>query len=343
MGEEVMRQALETVVSGGSLDAATARSVMDTMMEGEATPAQVGALVAALRTRGETVDELAGMVESMRAHATQVKLDVEAVDTCGTGGDAAGTFNISTAAALVAAGAGCPVAKHGNRAASSRCGSADVLEALGVVISLSPDGVRRCVDEAGIGFLFAVDFHPALRHVGPIRRELGFRTVFNVLGPLANPARVRHQSLGVSNARLAPMMAEVLHRIGHVHALVFTGPGGVDELGVGGSAQSYEVTAEGVHDFVLDPRDVGIEPAPFEAVRGSDAETNAAIIRSVLDGERGARRDVVLLNAAAVLFAADQVTTLIDGIAVAGESIDSGAARHALEQLARVSHAAAAA
>jgi anthranilate phosphoribosyltransferase len=167
--------------------------------------------------------------------------------------------------------------------------------------------------------------------------------VFNVLGPLANPARVRHQSLGVSNARLTPMMAEVLHRIGHVHALVFTGPDGVDELGVGGTAQCYEVTVEGVRDFVLDPRDVGIDAAPFDAVRGSDAETNAAIIRSVLDGERGARRDVVLLNAAAVLFAADHVTTLIDGTAVASESIDSGAARRTLERLVSVSRAAAAA
>ncbi|MHB8538156.1 MAG: anthranilate phosphoribosyltransferase [Candidatus Dormibacteria bacterium] len=342
MGEEVMRQALETVVAGRSLDVPTARAVMDMMMEGRASPAQVGALVAALRTKGETVDELAGMVESMRAHATRVSLPVEAVDTCGTGGDSAGTFNISTAAALVAAGAGCPVAKHGNRAASSQCGSADVLEALGVVISLSPDGVRRCVEEAGIGFLYAPDFHQALRHVGPVRRELGIRTVFNVIGPLANPARVRHQSLGVSNARLAPMMAEVLHRLGHVHALVFSGPDGVDELGVAGPAQCHEVTAEGVRDFILDPRDVGLEPAPFDAVRGGDAATNAATIRSVLDGERGARRDVVLLNAAAVLVAGDHVTTLLEGVAVAAGSIDSGAARRALADLARVSHEVAA-
>ena len=333
-----MRQALETVVTGRPLDVATARAVMDTMMEGGASAAQVGALVAALRTKGETVDELSGMVESMRAHATQVVLPVEAVDTCGTGGDGAGTFNISTAAALVAAGAGCPVAKHGNRAASSQCGSADVLEALGVVISLSPDGVCRCVAEAGIGFLYAPDFHPALRHVGPVRRELGIRTVFNVIGPLANPARVRHQLLGVSNASLAPIMAEVLHRLGHAHALVFTGPDGIDELGVGGAARCYEVTAEGVRDFLLDPRDVGLEPAPLDAVQGADAATNADTIRSILDGERGARRDVVVLNAAAVLVAADHVTTLLDGVAVAVHSINSGAARRALEDLARVSH-----
>ena len=267
-----MRQALEAVVASRGLDAATARAVMDTIMEGGASPAQVGALVAALRTKGETVDELAGMVESMRAHATRVPLPVDAVDTCGTGGDGALTFNISTAAALVAAGSGCPVAKHGNRAASSRCGSADVFEALGVAISLPPDGVRRCVEEVGIGFLYAPDYHPALRHVAPVRRELGFRTVFNVLGPLANPAGVRHQAVGVSNARLAPMMAEVLHRLGHVHALVFTGPDGIDELGVSGPAHCYEVTGEGVRESMIDPRDVGLDVAPLDAVRGGDAE-----------------------------------------------------------------------
>ncbi|MGA7988279.1 MAG: anthranilate phosphoribosyltransferase [Candidatus Dormiibacterota bacterium] len=342
MGEEVMRQALEAVVSSRALDTPMARAVMDTIMDGEATPAQVGALVAALRTKGETVDELEGMVESMRAHATVVTLSVDAVDTCGTGGDGAGTFNISTAAALVTAGAGCPVAKHGNRAASSRCGSADVFEALGVVISLSPDGVRRCVEEAGIGFLYAPDFHPALRHVIPVRRELGIRTVFNVLGPLANPARVRHQLIGVSNARLAPLMAEVLHRLGHVHAIVFTGPDGIDELGVDGTARCFEVTPDGVREFVIDPADTGLEVASLDAVRGGDAETNAAIIVDVLEGAQGPRRDVVLLNSAAVLLAADRVSSLREGITVAASAIDSGDARRALAHLARVSHEAAA-
>jgi len=337
-----MRQALETVVSGRNLDMPMARAVMDAMMEGAATPAQIGALIVALRMKGETVDEIAGMVESMRAHATIVSLSVDAVDTCGTGGDGAGTFNISTAAALVAAGAGCPVAKHGNRAASSRCGSADVLEALGVVISLPPHGVRRCVEEAGVGFLFAPDFHPALRHVVPVRRELGIRTVFNVLGPLASPARVRHQLIGVANGRLAPLMAEVLHRLGHVHALVFTGPDGLDELGVEGSAHCYEVTQSGVRESILDPADVGIQVASLDAVRGGDAATNAAIILAVLDGAGGPHRDVVLLNTAAVLVAGDHVETLRDGIGAAAESIDSGSARSALAALVRVSHEAAA-
>ncbi len=342
MGEEMIRQALEAVVSGRNLDADMARAVMDSVMEGEATPAQIGAFIVALRMKGETVDEITGMVESMRAHATVVPLSVDAVDSCGTGGDGAGTFNISTAAALVAAGAGCPVAKHGNRAASSRCGSADVLEALGVVITLSPDGVRRCVEEARVGFLYAPDFHPALRYVIPVRRELGIRTIFNVLGPLANPARVRHQLVGVANARLAPMMAEVLHRLGHVHALVFTGANGIDELGVDGPADCYEVTPDGVRQWILDPADAGIEVASLDAVRGGDAVTNAAIIVDVLDGARGPRRDVVLLNAAAVLVAADRATTLHDGVAMAAASIDSGAARRALADLVRVSHEAAA-
>lgn len=337
-----MRQALEAVVSGRNLDTATARTVMDTMIEGEATPAQIGALTVALRMKGETVDELAGMVESMRAHATVVPLSVDAVDTCGTGGDRAGTFNISTAAALVAAGAGCPVAKHGNRAASSRCGSADVLEALGVVISLPSEGVRRCVEEAGVGFLYAPDYHPALRHVIPVRRELGIRTVFNVLGPLANPAQVRHQLIGVANGRLAPMMAQVLHRLGHVHALVFTGPDGIDELGVNGPAQCYEVTPDGVRESILDPAEAGIDVVPLDTVRGGDADTNAAIVIAVLEGADGPRRDVVLINTAAVLVAGDRVATLRDGMEMAARSIDSGAARHALAELVRVSHEAAA-
>jgi len=342
MGEEVMRQALEVVVSGRGLDTASARAVMDTMMEGAATPAQVGALIAALRTKGETVDELAGMVESMRAHATFVPLSVDAVDTCGTGGDGAGTFNISTAAALVAAAAGCRVAKHGNRAQSSRCGSADVLEELGVRVVLDADGVRRCVEEARIGFIYAPAFHPAMRHAAAARRELGIRTVFNVLGPLANPARVRHQLIGVSNPRMAPMMAEVLHRLGHVHALVFAGHDGVDELGVDGTAHCYEVTPDGVSESILDAADAGIATAPLDAVRGGDAATNASIILSVLDGEVGPRRDVVLLNTAAVLYAADRVATLREGIGVAAEAVDSGAARRSLATLVRVSREAAA-
>src|SRR5437868_231970 len=261
MTETPMQTALETIVAGRDLDVATARLAMDTMMDGVATPTQMAAFLVGLRTKGASVDEMCGMVESMREHAMTVDLDVAAVDTCGTGGDGAGTFNVSTAAALVVAGAGFPVAKHGNRAASSRCGSADVLEALGVAISLPPAGVVACVEAAGIGFLFAPTYHPAMRHVAPVRRELGFRTVFNFLGPLTNPARVRHQTIGVADATMAPVIAEVLHRLGHRKALVFTGPDGVDELGVSGAAAVFEVTPDGVRRQTVDPRDVGFEPA----------------------------------------------------------------------------------
>jgi anthranilate phosphoribosyltransferase len=342
MTDELMRDALHSVVRGDDLDCGTARGVMDAFMDGSATHAQMGAFLAGLRAKGETVEELTGMVESMRDHATRVELGVAAVDTCGTGGDGLGTFNISTAAALVACGAGCVVAKHGNRAASSRCGSADVLEALGVRIELPPDGVKRCIDAAGIGFLYAPAYHPAMRHVAPVRRELGFRTVFNVLGPLANPARVRHQAIGVAGAAYAPLMAQVLQRLGHRRALVFSGPDGIDELGISGAARVYEATPQSVDDFLLDPRDLGFEPAPVSALRGGDAAGNAARIRAILDGERGPARDVVVLNAAAVLVAADVAAGFTDGVSRAAESIDSGAARERLHTLVAVSNQAAA-
>jgi anthranilate phosphoribosyltransferase len=341
MSEALLRDALRTVVAGGDLNSDTSRRVMDMVMEGAATPAQIGALLTALRAKGETVDELTGMVESMRDHATRVTLDADAVDTCGTGGDGAGTFNISTLAALVVAGAGCAVAKHGNRAASSRCGSADVLEALGVAITLSADGVSRCVREAGIGFMFAPAFHPAMRHVAGVRRELGFRTVFNVLGPLANPARVRHQAIGVADASLALRMAQVLQRIGHRRALVFSGPNGIDELGVEGVADGYEARPEEVRLFCVDPGALGIEPVTVASVRGGDAAANAVTIRAVLDGEPGPARDVGLLNAAAALLAAEKCKDLSEGIDRARVSIDSGAARRSLETLIAVSNEAA--
>jgi anthranilate phosphoribosyltransferase len=340
--DPLLRDALERLISGEHLDVVTARCVMDRMMEGSATPAQMGAILAALRARGETVDELTGMVMSMRDHAVRVELDVDAVDTCGTGGDGSGTFNISTAAAFIVAGAGVPVAKHGNRAASSRCGSADVLEALGVAIALGPDGVRRCVDEAGIGFLFAPAYHPAMRHAAGVRRELGIRTAFNILGPMANPARVPYQALGVSDPKLAPIMAGVLHRLGHRHALVFAGPGGLDELGLDGVAICHEVTAEGVREFRLDPRDHGFAPASLDTLRGGDAASNAQRIRSLLGGEAGPQREVVVLNAAAALVAAEHARDIDDGVVRARESLDSGAAAARLDALVRVSTAVAA-
>jgi anthranilate phosphoribosyltransferase len=333
--------ALNQVVEGRDLDAAAARAVMDQFMDGAATPAQMGALLAALRLKGETVEELTGMVESMREHAVPVRLHQPAVDTCGTGGDRSGTFNISTAAALVAAGAGCPVAKHGNRAQSSRCGSADVLEALGVRIALSPEAVARCVREAGIGFMLAPAFHPAMRHVGPVRVELGIRTAFNIMGPLANPARVRHQLIGTPSSALAEKMAGVLHRLGHRRAVVFTGPDGTDELLLHAPARAYLVGEGGVEEMVVDPARLGLAPAPVSALQGGDAAANAERMRALLEGERGALRDCVLLNTGAALYAAERAPSIAAGMEQAERALDSGAARERLQALVRVSTEAA--
>jgi anthranilate phosphoribosyltransferase len=337
MPAPLMRDALECVVTRTDLDFATARAVMDEVMEGVATESQIGAFLAALRTKGESVEELAGFVASLRDHATLVELEVDAVDTCGTGGDGLCTFNISTAAAIVAAGAGCHVAKHGNRSYSSPCGSADVLEALGVTIAVPPDGVRRCVQEVGIGFMFAPLFHPALRHAANARRELGVRTVFNVLGPLANPALVRRQVLGVPETALAYRMAAVLQRLGHEHAYVVTGAEGMDELGVAGPATIHEVRPDSVTTRTLDPAAFNLAAAPSDALRGADASTNAQQILAVLDGDDGARRDVVTLNAAAALVVGGVAADLAEGLERARESIDSGAARERLQGLARIS------
>ena len=334
----VITRALAEIVAGHDLDRDTARRAMDEIMVGAATPAQTGALLAALRTKGETVDEISGMVESMRDHATTVDLDVDAVDTCGTGGDGSNTFNISTAAALVVAGAGVPVAKHGNRAQSSRCGSADVLEALGVAIALPPAGVRACVAESGMGFFFAPAFHPAMRHAAPVRRELGIRTVFNVLGPLANPARVRRQALGVADRATAPLMAGVLQHLGHRRALVFSGPDGIDELGLDGASECIDVTQESVRPYQVDPQQLGIRAAAARELRGGDAAANASRVRGVLAAEPGPARDVVMLNAAAALIAAGTCDSFAAGMERAARSIDSGDAARALESLVTVSN-----
>ncbi len=337
MTDDVLVAALNLVVEGRDLDTRAAREVMDRIMEGSATPAQVGGLLSALRLKGETVDELTGMVESMRDHAVAVTLDAAAVDTCGTGGDRAGTFNISTAAALVVAGAGCPVAKHGNRAQSSRCGSADVLEALGVRITLPPDGVARCVREAGIGFMLAPAYHPAMRHVGPVRSELGIRTVFNVMGPLANPARVRHQLIGTPSPALAAKMAGVLLRLGHRRALVFAGADGIDELVLHAPARAYVVGEGRVEETLIDPAALGLDPAPLSALAGGDAARNAAQMREVLDGATGPLRDCVILNAGAALYAAERAPSIAAGMEEAERALVSGAARERLDILVRVS------
>ena len=334
--------ALNRVAEGSDLDAATARAVMDDFFEGVATPAQMGAFLAALRVKGETVEELTGMVESMRQHAVRVRLRAPAVDTCGTGGDRAGTFNISTAAALVVAGAGCPVAKHGNRAQSSRCGSADVLEALGVAISLPPEGVLRCIETAGIGFMLAPVYHPAMRHVAPVRRELGIRTAFNIMGPMANPAGVRHQLIGTPSATLAEKMAGVLSRLGLRRAVVFSGPDGTDELMLHAPSRAFVVNARSIAETEIDPARLGIAAAAPEALAGGDAAANAERMRAVLGGERGPLRDCVLLNAGAALWAAERAPSVEAGMVAAEAAVDSGAALGRLEALVRVSSEAAA-
>jgi anthranilate phosphoribosyltransferase len=335
-----IREAISAVTEGRSLSQAEAAQVMEEIMTGTATPAQIGALLTALRIKGETDAEIAGMAEVMRLKATPVFVDGPLLDTCGTGGDGAHTFNISTTAAFVAAGAGLTIAKHGNRAASSLCGSADVLEGLGVKIDLSADGVARCMREAGIGFMFAPNFHPAMRFAGPVRREIGIRTIFNVLGPLTNPARARHQVLGVPTPALAEKLARALSRLDTVHALVISGDGGVDELSLSGPNHAFSVHAGAEPEpFTIDPRALGLAPAGPEALRGGDVQTNAAITRAILQGEeRGPKRDVVLLNAAAAIVAGDLAATLAEGLVLARASIDEGRALQRLEQFVRVSN-----
>jgi len=332
-----LTEAIEQLLQGTALNREQARTVMDQVMAGEATSAQIAGLLIALRARGETVEEMTGFVESMRAHATPLEVPPGSIDTCGTGGDRAGTFNISTAAALVAAGAGIPVAKHGNRAASSRCGSADVLEALGVDITLDADGVRRCIDVAGMGFCFAPTFHPAMRHAGPARRELAVRTVFNVLGPLANPGRVKKQALGVGAPSLAPLMIRVLKDLGHERALVFYGEDGLDELTTTGPSRVFQLRNGKIDDFELDPKDLGLGRARADELKGGTPAENAALLRQVLNGDTGPRRDVVLLNAAAAILAAGRAEDWPQAMDVARESLDSGRAAQVLSRLIETS------
>lgn len=332
---------LTKLLAGEDLTEQETAGAMVEIMEGAATPAQIAGFVVALRSKGETTDEIVGLVRTMRAYAQKVDAGHDVLDTCGTGGDRAGTFNVSTAAALVCAGAGVKVAKHGNRAASSKAGSADVLEALGVKIDLSPDGVARCIAEAGIGFCFAPVFHPAMRHAGAPRRELGIATVFNFLGPLTNPAGARFQALGVSDERMLTKMVETLGRLGSKHVVAFRGEDGLDELSTAGPSRVVELADGSTSEWVLDPAELGLERSERSDIAGGTAEENAVLVQGVLSGEKGPRRDIVLLNAAAGLMAAGRVTDIGKGLEMAADSIDSGAARNALDLLVRASRAAA--
>ncbi len=337
-----IQDAIKTLVAGRDLQQTEAALVMEQIMTGESTAAQIGAFLTALHLKGETDAEIAGMAEVMREKAVQVHHSGPVLDTCGTGGDAANTFNISTAAAFVAAGAGVTVAKHGNRAMSSRCGSADALEGLGVAIELDAEGVTRCLEQVGIGFMFAPKFHPAMRYAGPVRREIGIRTVFNVLGPLANPAHAEYQVVGVATAPLAEKLANALSRMSTQHALVVHGSDGLDELSLSAPSTVWEVRAgRHPHRFEIAPEELGLQPAPRDAFLGGTVTENVVTIHRLLDGsEKGPRRDVVLLNAAAGLIAAGRAGSFEEGMALGRTAIDSGAARARLEQLIKVSQTA---
>ncbi len=326
--------AIAQLADFGNLTRAESSELMGQLMQGEGTPAQIAALLIALRMKGETVDEITGFAETMRAFATPVKTRRRPlVDTCGTGGDRSGTFNISTTTAFVVAGAGVAVAKHGNRSASSKCGSADVLEALGVNLDASPALMGRCIDELGIGFLFARTLHGAMKHVAPVRGELKTRTVFNLLGPLTNPAGADGQILGVYDCRRIKPMAQVLLNLGTRRAFVVAGADGLDEFTLCGPTLVAEARNGAIHEYEITPDEVGLSGAAHEELLGGAAEDNARILRAVLSGEKGPRRDIVLFNAAAALLAGDAAADWKDGVAQAGESIDSGAATKKLEGL----------
>ncbi len=334
-----IQDAIAKLIAGEDLAREETVGVMDQIMSGEATDAQIGAFLIALRLKGETVDEVAGAAEVMRQKATRIQTRHEVVvDTCGTGGDGSGTFNISTAAAFAVAGAGLCVAKHGNRAASSLCGSADVLKALGVNIEVSPEVVARCLDEVGIGFLFAPALHGAMKYaIGP-RREVGVRTIFNALGPLTNPAGATRQVIGVYSGDLTETLAGVLGQLGSKRAFVVHGSDGLDEMTLTGPTRVSELRDGSVSTYEISPEDVGLSRADAGALRGGEAEENAEILLSVLRGEAGPRRDVVLFNAAAAIVAGGLAEDLPAGVGVAGEAIDSGRAMEKLEGLKTVSN-----
>ncbi len=334
----MIKEALSKIVSGSDLTMAEAREVMREIMRGEATQAQIGAFLTALRMKGETVDEIAGCAQAMRESAIAVKPKRnQLVDTCGTGGDGSGTFNISTTVAFVAAGAGLAVAKHGNRSVSSRCGSADLLQALGVNLELTPEQVAQCIDEVGIGFLFAPKLHPAMKYALAPRQEIGLRTIFNILGPLSNPAQAKRQLLGVYHSDLTELMAEVLLALGAEHAFVVHGADGLDELSVTGQNKISRLHNGHIETYYLDPQDLGLPRAKLSDLAGGSVEDNATITKALLAGKDGPKRDVILLNAAAVLIAGGKASSFSEGLKLAAEAIDNGSAQRKLHQLVEFS------
>ena len=333
----MIREAIGQVVAGQNLTQDEAAQSMNEIMEGEATPAQIGAFITALRIKGETVDEITGMATTMRRKSLKVTTDGLLVDIVGTGGDGHNTINVSTAAALVAAAVGVKIAKHGNRAASSACGSADVLEASGVKVDLGPDGVKRCIEEVGFGFMFAQAFHPAMRHAGGPRREIGIRTVFNILGPLTNPASAHAQLLGVADPVVGDKMAQALGRLGTRRAMVVHGEEGLDEISISGPTTVWDLGDGAVRSYSVTPEDAGLACAPTDAILGGSREENAEHLRTVLRGKGGPMLDVVLLNAAAALVVGGKAPDLREGVQQAREAVASGAAIETLEALVKLS------
>ncbi len=311
-----------------------AEDAMHAMMEGSASPAQIAAYLTLLQSKGETIEELTGSARAMRSHALSLGVaDDKLIDTCGTGGDHSGTFNISTAAAFVLAAGGIKVAKHGNRAASSLTGSADVLAALGIDIELTPEQAVRCLEETGFCFLFAQVYHPAMRYVAPIRKELGFRTMFNILGPLTNPAAPKRQVLGTSSIVVAEKMASVLASLGCARALVIHSADGLDEISIADATHAFEVKDGQVQRYTITPQDFGLSPAPLTAIKGAEADVNAQIIRAIVAGEKGPRRDVVVMNAAAGFYVAGMVQSLAEGARLAEKLIDDGTVMRKLQSI----------
>ncbi len=335
----MIREAIAKLVERTDLSQKEAEGVMGEIMRGEATPIQISGFLIGLRMKGETVEEIAGCAMTMRASALRLApKSPRLVDTCGTGGDGAGTFNVSTLVALVAAGAGLKVAKHGNRSVSSHCGSADLLETLGVKIDLEPEQVARCIDEVGIGFLFAQKFHPAMKYAAGPRKELGVRTIFNILGPLTNPAFAKVQLLGVFSEKLTEPIAGVLDLLGSESALVVHGAGGMDELTTTGPNRITQLNKGQIRSYSLDAVTLGIPRARIEDLKGGSPQECAAIAAEVLAGKKGPKRDIVLLNAAAVFMAEGRAGDFKQGLALAADSIDSGKAKKKLEELVRVSN-----
>src|SRR2546428_7480760 len=337
-----LREQIRLAVDGIHLSRAQAAAAMDAMLDGNAPVAQMSALLVALRMKGETPDEIAGAAQALRSRAARVEVSGDRlIDTCGTGGDASHTFNISTTSAFVAAAGGARVAKHGNRAVSSKCGSADVLAALGVEVELAPEAVACCIGSCGIGFLFAPRHHAAMRHVAPVRKELGMRTLFNLLGPLANPAGARRQLLGVYSANLVPVLARTLVELGADRAFVVHGHGGLDEISPAGPTRVAEVRRGSMREMEVTPEELGVARGDLEELRGGDADQNARLLLDVLRGAKGARRSAVLLNAGAAIAAAEVCESLRDGVRLAEQAIDSGAALARVERLVQASHARA--